>query len=66
MPRKAEAAKATVRQINLTVDEGILPLLMSYEDRLAEQLGFRPTHSQALRHLIKNATSAPTLEERLP
>lgn len=39
-------------QRNITFDEDLLGRMHSICDRMANDLGFRPTLSQALRHLI--------------
>jgi hypothetical protein len=40
---------------NITVAAEIVPALNAFQDRLREQLGFRPTITQTLRWLIANA-----------
>jgi len=40
---------------NITVDDELVTLLNTMADRLVSVLGFRPTLSQTLRYLIKQA-----------
>ena len=46
------AAKAKYK--NLTVDAEVVEILNAMADQLTAKLGFRPTISQTLRHLIKS------------
>lgn len=46
-------AKGTKK--NITVDADILDMLTAVGDDLEGRLGFRPTHSQTLRWLIKHS-----------
>jgi hypothetical protein len=46
-------AKAKSKTKNVTVDADLVELLNVAADRLEEKIGFRPTLSQTLRHLIK-------------
>jgi hypothetical protein len=56
---QTDAARRTARLVskaktkNVTVDADLVELLNVAADRLEEKLGFRPSLSQTLRHLIK-------------
>lgn len=43
--------KRTDHRVSVTADT--LDKLDAYRDRLADRLGFRPTHSQTIDHLLK-------------
>lgn len=37
---------------NMTVDADLIAILQGIGERLEEEWGFRPTHSQVIRHLV--------------
>jgi hypothetical protein len=55
--RKAYRDRSKAKNKNITVDEDLVEALNATCDRLALELGFRPTMSQTVRHLIKKASS---------
>ncbi len=51
MPRKSDTNYGKYR--NITVDADIIEILRARSEELSQTLGFRPTVSQTLRHLLK-------------
>lgn len=54
--RKRESrAKSNAKVRNVTLDADIVDELGKVEDRLEAELGFRPTHSQAIKWMIRKS-----------
>jgi hypothetical protein len=53
--RKAALVKAKEKTKNITLDSDLVEALNIAADRLEAKFGFRPTLSQTVRHLIKQA-----------
>lgn len=51
----AYKAKSRAKTRNITLDADLLDEIDRVEDKLEEQWGFRPTHSQTVRWLIRQA-----------
>jgi hypothetical protein len=47
---------------NITVAADIVPALNAFQDKLRNELGFRPTITQTLQWLIANAPMKPAQE----
>ena len=41
------------KTINMTLDKDVLNILIEAEIAMAKELGFNPTHSQAIKFLVK-------------
>lgn len=54
--KKEQRDASKMKTKNVTLDNEAVELLSSYRDELAETLGFSPSLSQAVRHLIKRAS----------
>ena len=58
-PEKKAAARAASKgkTTNVTLDKEAVAALQDYKETMAKELGFTPTLSQALKHLITRANS---------
>lgn len=56
--QRASRAKNRATTRNVTLDADILALLDKAEDALEVRFGFRPTHSQTIRHLIASTAKS--------
>jgi len=41
------------KQFNMTLDKEVLDILLEAEMAMVNELGFKPTHSQAIKFLVK-------------